>query len=145
MCYSVREMTMDDYDEVLRLWEGTEGLQLDESDSQNAIAIYLRRNPHLCFVAMHSEEIVGSILCGQDGRRGIVRHLAVKLAYRGKGISRMLVKASLSGLAKQNITKCNTFVLDENVEARRFWHRMGWYTLENNYRTLQVLTAQHEK
>ena len=144
MHYSIREMTTDDYDEVRRLWEGTEGLQLDVSDSRNAIEIYLRRNPHLCFVALHKNEIVGVILCGHEGRRGILRHLAVKKAHRGKGIARTLVGASLSELAKEGITKCNTFVLDENVEARRFWDSMGWYVLEDNYRTLQILTAQDQ-
>src|ERR1044072_5842919 len=44
MRYSIEPMTMADYDEVLRLWETTEGVGLNESDSRPAIAAYLKRN-----------------------------------------------------------------------------------------------------
>ena len=142
MNYCIREMTIADYDEVYMLWEETKGLSLDESDSRDAIDIYLRRNQGLCFVACNENRIVGTVLCGHEGRRGILRHLVVKLEFRGKGIAKVLVKECLSALAKQSIKKCNTFVLDENLEGRRFWEHRGWYVLEDNYRTMQIPTAQ---
>jgi len=40
MKYSIRPMTIDDYDEVYRLWEQTEGLSLEEGDCRNGIEIY---------------------------------------------------------------------------------------------------------
>ena len=42
--------------------------------------------------------------------------------------------------SKAGIKKCNTFVMDDNVEGRRFWEYMGWYILEDNYRTFQIPT-----
>jgi ribosomal protein S18 acetylase RimI-like enzyme len=142
MNYSIREMTIGDYDEVYRLWEQTEGLNLEEGDSREAIDIYLRRNQGLCFIAYADGHIVGTVLCGHEGRRGILRHLAVNREHRGKGIARALINQCLSALAKDGIKKCNTFVLDENVEGRLFWERMGWYVLEDNYRTMQTPTVQ---
>jgi ribosomal protein S18 acetylase RimI-like enzyme len=142
MDYSIREMRIGDYDEVYRLWEQTEGLNIEEDDSREGIDIYLRRNQGLCFVACSDGHIVGTVLCGHEGRRGILRHLAVKRGYRGKGISRALINQCLSALAKEGIKKCNTFVLDENVEDRPFWEHMGWYVLEDNYRTMQTPTVQ---
>jgi hypothetical protein len=44
-------------------------------------------------------------------------------------------------LAKEGIMRCNTFVLDENVEGRLFWEHMEWHVLEDNYRTMQTPTA----
>jgi ribosomal protein S18 acetylase RimI-like enzyme len=142
MDYRIREMTIGDYDEVYRLWEQTEGLSLEEGDSRGAIDIYLRRNRGLCFVACGDSEIVGTALCGHEGRRGTLRHLAVKREYRGKGIGRALIHQCLSALAKEGIMRCNTFVLDENVEGRLFWEHMGWYVLEDNYRTMQTPTVR---
>jgi N-acetylglutamate synthase len=142
MNYSIREMTIGDYDEVYCLWEQTEGLNLEEGDSREGIDIYLRRNQGFCFVAYADGHIVGTVLCGHEGRRGILRHLAVKREYRGKGIARALINQCLSALAKDGIKKCNTFVLDENVEGLLFWEHMKWYVLEDNYRTMQTPTVQ---
>lgn len=142
MDYSIRKMTIDDYDEVYGLWEQTEGLTLEEGDSREAIDIYLRRNQGLCFVACARGHIVGTVLCGHEGRRAILRHLAVRREYRGQGIARALINQCLSALANDGIKKCNTFVLDENVEGRLFWEHMGWYVLEDNYRTMQTPTVQ---
>lgn len=142
MDYNIREMTIDDYDEVYHLWEQTEGLSLEEGDSREDIKIYLNRNQGFCFVACVDVRIIGSVLCGHEGRRGILRHLAVKREYRGKGFARALINESLSALYKDGIKKCNTFVLDENVDGRRFWEHMGWYVLEDNYRTVQTSTFQ---
>lgn len=142
MDYVLREMTIDDYDDVWRLWEQAEGLSLEEADTREAMAIYLNRNPGLCFVACIGDKVVGTVLCGHDGRRGILRHLAVKKEFRHRGIARALINKSLSALAKEGIRKCNTYVMDTNTEGRLFWEHMGWHVLEDNYRTMQISTRQ---
>lgn len=144
MNYMIREMRIDDYEDVYRLWEQTEGLTLEESDSREDIEIYLRRNQGLCFVVCSDDRIVGTVLCGHEGRRGILRHLAVKRKSRDQGIARALVNKCLSSLANQGIKKCNTFVLDKNVWGRRFWEHMGWYVIEDNYRTMQIPTGRRK-
>ena len=142
MDYKIRQMTMADYRRAHSLWKRAEGLSLDESDSKEAMAIYLRRNRGLCFVACTGDRVIGTILCGHEGRRGIVRHLAISRKYRQRGVARILIGRCLSALEKAGIRKCNTFVLDTNTEGRRFWEHMGWYLLEDNYRTLQTRTRR---
>jgi ribosomal protein S18 acetylase RimI-like enzyme len=142
MDYKIRQMKMADYRRVYSLWKRTEGLSLEESDSKEGMTIFLRRNRGLCFVACNGDRIIGTILCGHEGRRGVLRHLAVRKTDRHCGIARALITRCLCALARQGITKCNTFVLDTNVEGRRFWEQMGWYVLEDNYRTLQTLSIQ---
>lgn len=142
MDYKIRQMTMGYYSRAYSLWKRTEGLSLEESDSKEGMTIFLRRNRGLCFVACNGDRIIGTILCGHEGRRGIVRHLAVSRKYRQRGVARTLISQCLSALGKAGIRKCNTFVLDTNAEGRRFWEHMGWYVLEDNYRTLQTPTTQ---
>jgi ribosomal protein S18 acetylase RimI-like enzyme len=84
------------------------------------------------------------VLFGHEGRRGILRHLAVKRKSRDQGIARALVNKCLSSLANQGIKKCNTFVLDKNVWGRRFWEHLGWYVIEDNYRTMQIPTGRRK-
>lgn len=140
MKYKIRQMKITDYPGVCSLWEKSEGLYLDDSDSQEAISFYLKRNHGICFVACEGERIIGTVLCGHDGRRGILRHLAVDNTHRHKGIAKALVNRSMSALAKAGIKRCTAFVLDENVEGLKFWQHIGWQVLEYNFRMLQAPT-----
>jgi ribosomal protein S18 acetylase RimI-like enzyme len=140
MNYQIREMTIADYDEVHRLWSRTEGLCLGEDDNQDQIKLYLDRNHGLCFVAVSAIKIIGTVLCGHDGRRGILRHLAIKPEFRRRSIAKVLVQRSLAALSAQGIKKCNIFVQDDNVLGRQFWEHMGWCHLKDDYYTLQIIT-----
>jgi ribosomal protein S18 acetylase RimI-like enzyme len=140
MSYPIRSMSLDDYERVYHLWSTSEGMSLDEDDSRDGIASYLRRNPGLCFVALDGKEIVGAVLCGHEGRRGILRHLAVSPDYRKKGIATSLIRACFGALSADGIKKCNIFVMDDNGAGLKFWEYIGFYRLDDNYRTLQHLT-----
>jgi N-acetylglutamate synthase len=142
MKYKIRQMKIADYPKICSLWEKSEGLYLDESDSLEAISLYLRRNRGICFVACEGEKIIGTVLCGHDGRRGILRHLAVDSKHRHKGIALELVNRSMSALANAGIRRCTAFVLDENVKGLGFWQHIGWRILEYNFRMLQAPTTK---
>ena len=136
-----REMTLDDYEAVFTLWSASEGLDLTEDDSFDPIALYLRRNPSTCFVAIQDESIIGCVLCGHDGRRGILRHLCVSKNARGIGIARCLIQLCFAALQLEGIQRCNLFVLDSNPSGQKFWSHLAWYPLEDNFRTLQYGTS----
>lgn len=137
MTFSLRPMLIEDYDPVHALWLATEYMLLNECDSREGIAFYLNRNPGLCFVAEQNGEIVGTILSGQDGRRGYVHHLAVAKAHRSQGIARALVQSAMQGLTAHGIGKCNLYVEDKNTPGLDFWRRMGWETLDYTFRVMQ--------
>ena len=130
-------MSLDDYDSVYRLWSTAEGMSLGDDDNREGIALYLLRNPKSCFVALDGAEIVGVALCGHEGRRGILRHLAVRQEYRRRGIAASLVQSCFEALVAEGIKKCNIFVMDDNGAGMEFWEHIGFYRLEDNYRTLQ--------
>ena len=119
-------MTIADYDAVRHLWENTEGVGLNESDTQPAIESFLARNPDLSFVALDNGAIIGAVLCGHDGRRGYLHHLAVARSHRGRGLGKGLVEACLAGLRKLGIQKCNLFLFAEHTAGEAFWHHNGW-------------------
>ena len=122
----IREMSIEDYMEVYDLWEKTEGVGLSESDSKNQISRFLDRNPGLSFVYLDSDKIVGVVLCGTDGRRGYIHHLAVDDKCRGKKIGSLLIERCLDELKAIDILKCHLFVFETNDLARSFWIGTGW-------------------
>ncbi len=64
-------MTIADYDEVRALWMTISGFGIRTlDDSREDIARFIRRNPTTSVVAKVDDRIVGSILCGSDGRQG---------------------------------------------------------------------------
>ncbi|POC54424.1 GNAT family N-acetyltransferase [Vibrio vulnificus] len=123
----IREMDIEDYDDVIRLWGQTEGMSLRDVDSKESINNYLIRNPKLSFVAVSANEIVGAVLVGTDGRRGYLQHLAVSSNYRGKNLGRELVSQAISALANVGVPKTHLFVYNENVNAQQFYEKLGWF------------------
>jgi putative acetyltransferase len=126
MNHAFRALTIADYDGVRRLWQNTEGVGLNESDRRENIASFLDRNPDLSRVAVGGDEIVGAVLCGHDGRRGYLHHLAVAKTHRRLGIGKQLVAACLADLARQGISKCNIFLFADNAVGEAFWQHHGW-------------------
>jgi putative acetyltransferase len=123
---TIKPMTLADYDEVLRLWQSAEGVGLNESDTRTAIASYLRRNRGMSFVAREGKNLVGGVLCGHDGRRGCLYHLAVASSHRRQGLGTKLVTRCLAELKRRGILKCNIFVYRHNADGERFWRTNGW-------------------
>jgi ribosomal protein S18 acetylase RimI-like enzyme len=126
MAISITGMSIDDYDAVRALWEQSEGVGLTPSDAQPAVEAYLKRNAGLSLVAREETRIVAAILCGHDGRRGYLYHLAVTPEYRRRGIGRSLVDACLTRLAAEGIHKCTIFVYGRNQSGQEFWRQTGW-------------------
>lgn len=121
------EMTLNDFDEVIALWSTTPGVGLNESDTRPAVADYLVRNPGLSQVARLADgRLIAAVLCGHDGRRGYLHHLAVVQELQRRGIGRSMVQRCLEMLANQGITRCNIFLYADNGAGRVFWDRLGY-------------------
>ena len=120
-------MTFADYGAVYALWKGTEGMGLRSlDDSKEGIERFLRRNPSTNFVSMDEGKVTGVLLCGHDGRRGHIYHVAVDVRRRGRGIGRALLAAALDALKKEGINKAALVVFDVNSQGNAFWERVGF-------------------
>ena len=137
---TIRVMTIEDYDAVYALWESLPGIGLHEGeDSREGIAYYLRRNPESCFVAEENGAMIGTVLCGNDGRRGYINHLAVAAERQGQGIGRALMNACLNVMRREGIRKCAFTVFGGNEAGNAFWQAMGARRWEDGwFHTLDV-------
>jgi len=124
--HELREMNIEDYQSLIGLWSRTEGLALSDADSEAAIDYYLKRNKGLSYVCTHEGRIVGTILCGHDGRRGYIYHVVVEPEFRGKSLGQELVNQSLKRLKEEGINKCHIMVIADNKIGNHFWNKTGW-------------------
>jgi N-acetylglutamate synthase len=126
MSVLIREFLPTDYDEVIALWREAPGVTLRDVDAPEPLTAYLTRNAGHSFVAVDGSQIVGAVLCGTDGRRGYLQHLAVAPTHRRRGIGRDLADRCVRALAARGIDKCHLMVVSGNHDAVAFWARLGW-------------------
>ena len=126
MDVELREMTIQDYQIVYDVWKKNEGIGLSDADSREGIKRFLVHNPGLSYIALDGEQVVGAALCGHDGRRGYIHHLAVIDSHRKRGIGKSLVNRCMFALMRIGIAKCHLFVFGDNQGAIEFWKNVGW-------------------
>jgi ribosomal protein S18 acetylase RimI-like enzyme len=143
-------MTIDDYDEVVALWRANPGVGLSAADSREGVSRYLDDDHCVGFVACDggsdgdaggdadrdadreadgcaaAAAIVGAVLCGHDGRRGYVTHLAVAESHRRKGVGGALSDRCIEWLCDQRIDKCHVVVFADNDQAMDYYRATGW-------------------
>ena len=121
-----RDFWIDDYDAVLQLWQRVEGLEVAEGDDKEGVAQFLARNPGLSRVAIDNSKVIGVAMCGHDGRRGHIYHVAVDPVYRRYGLGKRLVQECLERLRRVGVRRAIILVADYNVGGAEFWKRAGW-------------------
>ncbi len=125
----LREFTFDDYDMVYALWRNAgPGIGLGRSDTRDEIAKKLQRDPDLFLVATNDDKIIGTVIGGYDGRRGLIYHLAVEQAHRGRGVGKMLMDEIERRLIAKGCLRCYLLVKDDVSDVIEFYRRLGWDT-----------------
>ena len=134
MDYTLRLIKIEDYDSIYELWNATEQSRRalnPVDDTRAGIERYLMRNPNTCFAAVSDGRIIGVILTGHDGRRGLVHHLCVHPEFRRMGIAEALLTKAEEALKNEGIQKVFGLVFKDNDPANAFWENQG-YTLRTN-------------
>jgi len=120
-----------DFQAVISLWQASgPGVGLGRSDTREEIEKKLQRDPDLFLVAEVDGEIVGSVLGGFDGRRGMVYHLAVKKEIHGHGLGGALMDEIERRLKAKGCLRSYLLVRLNNSDVLEFYARRGWETMD---------------
>lgn len=123
----IRTMTIADYDEVYALWTKISGFGIRSiDDSYEGVKRFLKRNPNTSVVAVCDDRIVGSVLCGHDGRHGSFYHVCVDENYRRRGIGHKMVVSAMKTLKAEHINKISLIAFAKNDAGNAFWNKIGW-------------------
>jgi ribosomal protein S18 acetylase RimI-like enzyme len=91
------------------------------------LAEHIVNQPDLCLVAeSESGALVGVVVAGSLGVRGMVSHLAVEQASRRSGIASALVDATLAAFRRRGIHRVLLMTTPGNSCAERFWSSKGF-------------------
>lgn len=123
-------MKDDDYRALVDLWSRFPGNTMTGADSRKEFCRFLGRNGDYCFAAFDGGRLVGSVMAGNDSRRGYIYHLAVDESMQGRGIGRMLMEASENALRDAGVEKAHLFIYTDNP-AVMFYERTGWHVRDD--------------
>jgi len=121
-----------DYQSVYELWLSIEkGVHVGRSDSPTEIEKKISRDPDLFLIAECQNKIIGSVIGGYDGRRGLVYHLAVSTLFRGQGIGSRLMDEVEARLRAKGCLKCYLLVIEDNHKAETYYQNHGWQHMQD--------------
>ncbi len=131
----VREFQFpDDFPGARLLWENAgPGIHIRRSDEPEEILKKLQSDPDLFLVAESGSRLVGTIIGGFDGRRGLIYHLAVEATFRQQGVGSMLMEEVERRLKAKGCLKCYLMVTVENDHAMRFYEARDWERMDSIY------------
>jgi ribosomal protein S18 acetylase RimI-like enzyme len=124
----------EDYPAARFLWENAgSGIHIRASDEPVEIQKKLQRDPDLFLVAETNGQLIGTVIGGFDGRRGLIYHLVVDAAFRQHGIGSLLMDEVERRLRSKGCLKCYLMVTVENKNAIRFYEARGWEHMDTVY------------
>jgi len=124
---------------VLALWAEA-GAEPSISDDVDSIERLIGSDPDALLVAVAGNGIVGTAIATWDGWRGGIYRLAVRPAWRRRGIASMLVDASEERLRALGAPKVAALVLDAHDHAVGFWRARDYEPDERLTRWVRELT-----
>ena len=140
----VRYMTISDYDNVYKLWNTIDGFVIRSiDDSREGIERFLNRNKDISVVFEDDDKIIGSLLCGHDGRTGYFYHVCVDTEHRNRGIATAMTEMALEALKREKINKVSLIAFSNNDGGNAFWKEIGWVERKDVNFYDRVLNAEN--
>ncbi len=127
--FKTRDYRKSDYQAVSRLWEETELTHPVRGDSEKTIQDTLSTGGKLIIL----EEAETGAVCGTswmtcDGRRIHLHHFGILPDYQGKGLSKLLLEASLNYIKGKNL-QVKIEVHRNNFKAISLYNKYGFKKL----------------
>ena len=124
---TIRDMTLDDYDAVTRLWADA-GLPYRPlgRDRPDKMRVEMERGTAVFLVAESGGDLVGVVLGTHDGRRGWINRLAIAPAYQRRGIAGRLVREVESRVGALGIEIVAALVESENEASLEFFRAIDY-------------------
>jgi ribosomal protein S18 acetylase RimI-like enzyme len=126
MSLVLRAATVADIDGLLRLWQEAAENAGRPPDTREAMTALLGRDPDAVILAEHDGELIGSVIAGWDGWRCHVYRLAVRPAWRRRGVGSELLRAAEGRFKALGAARVDAMVLNSNDLGQNLWRASGY-------------------
>ena len=109
-----------DREQVLALWQECDLIH-PKNDPQKDLDRKKGFGEELFLVIEEREKIIGTVMGGYDGHRGIINYLGVHPSFRGQGLGKMLLQAVEQKLKDLGCPQVNLLVWSNNSEVLKFY------------------------
>lgn len=110
---------------AIDLWH-TAALTRPWNDPEDDLQRALSGSTSTVLAALEDDELLGTVMVGEDGHRGWVYYLAVDPDSRGRGIGGALMTASEVWLRARGCVKLNLMVRSTNSAVQGFYAALGY-------------------
>ena len=128
--WRIRPVTEDELPQLRALWVVSE---LDHRpkgrDSLKSLQVERRDNPDGIIGAFIGDEMIGSVIASDDGRRGWIHRLAVHPEHRGTGLGEALIREAERVLSDRGRQIIAALIEDHNVHSQNLFKRMGYVVM----------------
>ena len=114
-----------DRKQVLALWKEC-NLIRSKNDPEKDLNRKQGFGEDLFLVLENKEKIIGTVMGGYDGHRGIINYLGVHPNFRGNGLARMLLQAVEKKLRDLGCPQVNLSVWSDNTEVLKFYEKTDY-------------------
>ncbi|NYT11273.1 MAG: GNAT family N-acetyltransferase [Methanomassiliicoccales archaeon] len=129
---TIRKFRIDDYERVIRLWQESELEHRPTGrDTRERIAAEIEKETAIFLVAEMDSEMVGSIFCTHDGRKGWLNRISVLPEKQRKGIASALIREGERRLRELGIEVICALIWRSNLASRELFENQGYDFLED--------------
>ena len=115
-----------DREQVLALWQECDLIH-PKNDPQKDLDRKKGFGEELFLVIEEREKIIGTVMGGYDGHRGIINYLGVHPSFRGQGLGKMLLQAVEQKLKDLGCPQVNLLVWSNNSEVLKFYKKTQYF------------------
>jgi ribosomal protein S18 acetylase RimI-like enzyme len=128
----IRQLGLDDYDELLALWQraGLHSLRPRGRDSRASLARQLASGVQTILGAEVDGQLVGAVVATHDSRKGWINRLAVDPDHRRQGHGARLIAAAEKALREQGIPVIAALVESGNIASLALFQKTGYVEID---------------
>lgn len=128
----IRQLGLDDYDELLALWRrsGLHSLKPQGRDSRSSLARQLASGVQVILGLEADGQLIGAVVTTHDSRKGWINRLVIDPDHRRQGHAALLITAAEETLHEQGMHIIAVLVEGDNSASLALFQKAGYVEIE---------------